>query len=168
MIQILNKICRVVVAIAGLVIIVYFGILIYKQLKPQTEEQKIMRCLELGSDQRATACLHLLTDKPPCHFEILDVKEYSGRYGELGAYYKIYKGIIKNTSDKKEYLKSMIGKFYTADRTLIKTGYTSIDEEIDSGVSVPFEINILSDSETLGVSWDSLEKDIYPWFTTCD
>ncbi|MEK7655548.1 MAG: hypothetical protein AAB386_02630 [Patescibacteria group bacterium] len=170
MIQVSNKVIRAFVAVVGLVVIVYFGILIYKQLKPQTLEQKILHCLELGSDQRASACIKLLQDEPKrlCNFEISAIKEYFGKYGgRLSSYYKIYEGTIRNKSDQTEHLKAMIGKLYTNDKILIETGYTTIDEDIDSGVSLPFKINIQSSSEEDLNSLDSLTKDIYPWFTTC-
>lgn len=173
-----NKVVSSLVAIASLIVIVYFGTLLYKQFQPQTLEEKMMRCLELGSDTRASACITLLPDKPKssCQFEIAGVKEYSGQYGEGGVYYKIYEGTIKNTSDRKEHLKAMIGKLYTKDKVLVETGYTSIEEDVDGGVSLPFEVKIQSFSknqiDTLsgGSSgfWEGLSKDVYPWFTTCE
>ena len=48
------------VFITCIVIISYFGIKIYKEIKPQTLEEKKMECLKLGSDARANACIRLL------------------------------------------------------------------------------------------------------------
>jgi|GEM_PF-3135091 len=47
-----------------LVLVSYFGLKFFKEiesLKPQTRSEKIMHCLELGSDARAKACLELIT-----------------------------------------------------------------------------------------------------------
>ena len=51
------KIC---ISIACIVVAVYFAVLTYKQLKPQTYQEQRMHCLELGSNARATACLRLI------------------------------------------------------------------------------------------------------------
>ena len=48
------------VKIAALVVIVYFAILIYGQLRPLSYQEKYMHCLELGSNARAQACINLL------------------------------------------------------------------------------------------------------------
>lgn len=162
--RITNKVVSSLVAIASLIVIVYFGTVIYKQFKPQTLEEKIMRCLELGSDKRASACIKLLPDKPKasCHFEILEIEELSGGDVGSGSFYKIYKGTIRNTSYRKEHLKAMIGKLYTKDNTLIQTGYDPIEQDIDSGMSITFEINVQGSIE------GDLISDIYPWFTTCN
>lgn len=171
MIQISKKVSTIFIAAASLVVVVYFGTLLYKQLKPQTQEQKMMHCLELGSDQRATACIKLVqqgTVSGQCHFEISEIKEYTEfGGGRLINYTKTYEGTIKNTSDRKGYLKAIIGKLYTKNKVLVETGYTPIEKDVDSGVSLPFKINIRFPSEEGINSLDGLVKDIYPWFTTC-
>lgn len=60
MIQLSKKVSTICIVATSLVIGVYFGTLLYKQLKPQTQEQKMMHCLELVSDQRASACIKLV------------------------------------------------------------------------------------------------------------
>lgn len=51
---------KISIAIVCLAVAVYFAVLTYKQLKPQTIKEQQMHCLELGSDARAAACLRLI------------------------------------------------------------------------------------------------------------
>lgn len=53
---------QICIAIACLAIAVYFVVLTYKQLKPQTYEEQKMHCLGLGSDARAIACVKLINN----------------------------------------------------------------------------------------------------------
>ncbi len=46
--------------VAGLSVAIYFGVLIYKQVKPKTYEEKKMECLKLGSNLRYMECLKLI------------------------------------------------------------------------------------------------------------
>jgi hypothetical protein len=168
---------------------VYFGILIYRQLSPQTREQKILHCLELGSDKRAQACIALLPPQPKqkCNFEISDIKQvieerqarpepdatnegglFAGLAESLRANQKTYEGTIRNLSGRKERLKALIAKFYTEDGVLALTGYTTVEEDMDNGMSVPFTINVQPSSRSVGDSFENLRKDIYPWFSTCE
>ncbi len=51
---------NLIIFITCLVVVAYFGIRIYKELKPRTIEERKMECLKLGSDNRAAACIKLL------------------------------------------------------------------------------------------------------------
>jgi hypothetical protein len=46
--------------VLAIFIIVYFGILIYKQIKPQSYQEKFMHCMDLGSNLRAEGCVNSL------------------------------------------------------------------------------------------------------------
>lgn len=48
------------ISITCLVVILYFGIKIYKEVKPLSLKEEKMECLKLGSDARAVACLRML------------------------------------------------------------------------------------------------------------
>lgn len=61
---IFSKPTNIIIFLTCLVIIAYFGTLIYKQLKPKSYEEKYMYCLELGSDHRAALCIKALGKKP--------------------------------------------------------------------------------------------------------
>lgn len=50
----------VIFKVIGILIIIFLCILIYKEIKPKTASEKIMNCLKLGSDARATACIKLI------------------------------------------------------------------------------------------------------------
>jgi len=152
----LRTLARSSVIVASLVVIVYVGVLIYERFRPQTRDRQIMRCLELGSDFRTETCLGILAGKleQACHFEISNIEE------RQDPPFTIYEGVIRNTSDKKEHLRAMIGKAYTKDQVLAGEGYTSMYEDMEAGTAVPFKISV-------GVSEESVKTDIYPWFTTC-
>ncbi|MDO8610614.1 MAG: hypothetical protein Q7R95_08770 [bacterium] len=45
--------------------VLFLAFQLYKEFKPVTKKEQIMRCLELGSDVRATACVKLLTITQP-------------------------------------------------------------------------------------------------------
>ncbi len=49
-----------ILKVIGIIIILYFCILIYKQIGPQTYREKYMSCLKLGSDMRARSCIGLI------------------------------------------------------------------------------------------------------------
>jgi len=51
---------KILVSIVCFVVILYFGIKIYKEIAPQSYTEQKMHCLELGSNARATACLRLI------------------------------------------------------------------------------------------------------------
>ena len=58
--EFLSNPMKICIAIACLAVAVYFMVLTYKQLKPQTSQEQKMHCLELGSNERAIACLRLI------------------------------------------------------------------------------------------------------------
>jgi hypothetical protein len=51
---------NIIIAITCIVILSYFGVLLYKELRPKTLTEQKMHCLELGSNERARSCLILL------------------------------------------------------------------------------------------------------------
>ena len=51
---------NLIIALTCLIVAIYFGVLIYKQIKPKTYDEKRMECLKLGSNQRAAECLRLI------------------------------------------------------------------------------------------------------------
>lgn len=59
----LSKPLLILIAITCLVIISYFSILTYKELRPKTYYEQKMHCLELGSNARAQACIRLLNQQ---------------------------------------------------------------------------------------------------------
>jgi hypothetical protein len=56
----LSKPVNILLSITCLIIVIYFSILIYKEIKPKTYKEQVMHCLELGSNARAQACINLL------------------------------------------------------------------------------------------------------------
>jgi hypothetical protein len=52
---------NIIITFTCLILVFYFGILIYKELKPKTYNEKFMGCLKLGSNARANACVDLIT-----------------------------------------------------------------------------------------------------------
>ncbi len=51
---------NLLLAVAALLVILYYGTHLYDWFRPQTYQEKYMHCLELGSDARAGACVKLL------------------------------------------------------------------------------------------------------------
>lgn len=51
---------NVVIAITCLVVILYFGIRIFNDLRPRTLDERKMGCLKLGSNLRYSQCLRLI------------------------------------------------------------------------------------------------------------
>lgn len=51
---------NVIIAITCLVVILYFGIRIFNDLRPKTLEERKMECLKLGSNLRYSQCLRLI------------------------------------------------------------------------------------------------------------
>ncbi len=51
---------NLIIFITCLVVVTYFGIKIYKELKPKNMEERKIECLKLGSNTRAAACIKLL------------------------------------------------------------------------------------------------------------
>lgn len=108
-----------------------------------------------------------------CSYQILDIKEYKGSYGVGSGNYFTYEGLIKNNSNKTQYLKEMVGKMYNEKNIFIGEAYTKMNISIGPNVSIPFNIKFVLNpnehsamgkyiSESL-----SFKPDIYPWFTTC-
>lgn len=110
-----------------------------------------------------------------CSFQLLDIKEYKGKYGNSddANNYFIYEGLIKNTSDRIERLKALIGKLYNDKNIYIGEGYAPIGDSVGPGVSMPFKIQIVISTyhDTVLKKYFnesfSFRADIYPWFTTC-
>jgi hypothetical protein len=52
-----------IITITCLIVVIYFGILIYKELKPKTYKEKVMQCLEVGAGSNAVAnrCIELIS-----------------------------------------------------------------------------------------------------------
>lgn len=48
------------ISILCILLSIYFLILIINKVKPLTYNEKLMHCLELGSDSRAIACVELV------------------------------------------------------------------------------------------------------------
>jgi len=108
-----------------------------------------------------------------CNFELKDVREYKGTYGENANSYIVYEGLIKNNSEREELLEAMIAKVYNEKNVFTTEGYTSIKEFIEPGKSLPFKIHTLVPTahDTVIKKYfnesSSLSPDIYPWFLTC-
>ncbi len=51
---------NVLISVLCLFIIVYFGILIFNEVRPKSYNEQVMHCLELGSNERAQACINIL------------------------------------------------------------------------------------------------------------
>ncbi|MFA6532985.1 MAG: hypothetical protein WCT22_03235 [Patescibacteria group bacterium] len=109
---------------------------------------------------------------PKCNFEIIDLKEYKGEYSS-GSNYIIYEGLIKNNSEREEYLNAMLAKVYTDKDILITEGYTNIGKRLEDGRSIPFKISTFIDTAHNTIMRKYFDKnvtikpDIYPWFQTC-
>lgn len=107
-----------------------------------------------------------------CGFEISDVQEYKGSYGERQANYVVYEGLIRNISSNDQYLRAMIAKLYSDDEVFLKSGYASINANLKSGSAIPFKVNVQLDTyhDTVLRKYYNPEKinsDIYPWFEDC-
>jgi len=110
-----------------------------------------------------------------CDFQIVDLKEYKGKYGESeeASNYFIYEGLIKNNSQYAERLEAMIAKLYNDKNIYIGEGYTSLKSSVNPGVSVPFKVQIVVSTyhDTVLRKYfnesTSFRPDIYPWFITC-
>jgi len=61
-IPIVKKLQSSALILASLVATVYFGIRIFEARRPQTHQEEVMHCLELGSDARAAACIKLIQE----------------------------------------------------------------------------------------------------------
>ena len=116
-----------------------------------------------------------------CEFALEDVKTYFNEYSsgvDLPKYTASwdFEGLIRNKSQKKQYLKAMIANLYNEEIVLVGGGYTGVGKNLDSNSAIPFKINVMvSRSDT--AKWRYYEEnsafnpfysgDIYPWFTTC-
>ncbi len=60
--NILKNPLNLLIAIACLVVIFYFGIKIYKELAPKSYKEQQIRCLELGSDAARRKCLDIIKE----------------------------------------------------------------------------------------------------------
>ena len=118
-------------------------------------------------------------DEPICSFELMDVKKYQGFY-ETSLFFRedpmayiVYEGLIKNNSNKKEFLKEMILQLYNEKDIFLGEGYDDINKYIEPGKSMPFKllakINRTNDTVLRKYYDESKElvPDIYPWFLTC-
>lgn len=56
----LDKTLKVSWIITAIIITCFVGVKIYKELRPQSLNERIMECLKLGSEQRYASCLQLL------------------------------------------------------------------------------------------------------------
>lgn len=113
-------------------------------------------------------------EKQSCSFELNDIKEYKGKYGndKYSDSYVVYEGLIKNTSSRSQNLKAMIAKIYTGDKVFIADGYTEYAKDIEPNESIPFKVHVLvptaHETEIRKYFSDrDISKDIYPWFNTC-
>lgn len=59
----LKKPLNMIIFITCLVIIVYFGILIVKEIGFKSYDQKKIECLKMGSDFARSNCLHIIKNK---------------------------------------------------------------------------------------------------------
>lgn len=115
----------------------------------------------------------VVTEIRKCNYEIKDLKEYKGSYGDWEDYYIVYEGIIKNNSDKAESLNAMIGKIYNEKDVYLAEGYTSFYGKIlEPGKSIPFKVqaNVSKHDTALRKYYESskiLKPEIYPWFMNC-
>lgn len=161
----LGRIKDILIIVVCLVAVIYFGIQIFSSIRPKTLEEQKLHCLELGSNDRSSACLRLLpNDQPDCSFQLSGIKDYKGTFDEGYSYYHDYEGVIKNTSNRQENLKALLVKLYTKDKLLVGEGYSGIGTTLNSGASLPFKVNVRSREDSI-VSANN--PDIYPWFTTC-
>lgn len=83
-------------------------------------------------------------------------------------------GMLKNKSNKNQYLKSIILKIYTDDekKILLSEGYLDVRENLTPNQSYPFQIrtNINRDDE-IGKYFnkdDKVKIDVYPYFASCN
>lgn len=53
----------ILIALTCLVVITYFGIMIYKELTPPSYNDQKMQCLELGSNLRYRQCMQMINQK---------------------------------------------------------------------------------------------------------
>lgn len=61
--KIKSQYIHLIISLVCLVIVLYFGILIYKEFKPQSYDAKYMHCLELRNDLGLGLCLKQLGSK---------------------------------------------------------------------------------------------------------
>lgn len=116
------------------------------------------------------------TDYPKCSFEVLNVQKFSGFYGDnsdgRATAYIVQEGLIRNNSNRKEFLKEMIMKAYTKEGVFLGEAYDEINKDIDPGKSITFKLKINVDryDNVLRKYFDEAKEfkiDIYPWFTSC-
>ena len=98
-----------------------------------------------------------------------------GRKFESHKTYWEIDGLLKNTSERRQYLTSMIAKIYTKDEKniLLSAGYKDVDHWLEPGQSYPFQVRAQIDRSDPVLSKyfmkdDDVRIDVYPWFTTCD
>lgn len=53
---------KIIIAIVCAVVALYFSILIIKEIKPKSIQEKKMECLRFGSDAARAGCLRLLKE----------------------------------------------------------------------------------------------------------
>lgn len=144
----------------------------YKNLKCNNESERLPYFYNKKTNRCELIRLPKM-DLPNCNFEIQDLKEYKGQYGERQFFYIIYEGLIRNKSNKKEHLKAMVAKVYNEADIYLTEGYTEIGTEIEPNKAIPFKINTTLDtvySTEIRKYFNeskSFKPDIYPWFTTC-
>lgn len=56
----LQKPQNLIILTLFIIVVTYYGILIYKEVKPKSLKEQKMQCLELGSNERARECYRLL------------------------------------------------------------------------------------------------------------
>lgn len=56
----MKKVQFIILLVTCLVVSAYFGIKIYKEIRPKSIDERKMECLKLGSDARAIGCLKLI------------------------------------------------------------------------------------------------------------
>lgn len=101
-----------------------------------------------------------------------DEREEHGK-NRKDTYYEV-EGIIKNNSNKQEYLSSIVSKMYTKDyeKVLLGTDFKDIQRPVASGESVPFKISVyINRNDELIKKYfneSNIDFDTYPWFSTCE
>lgn len=106
-----------------------------------------------------------------CEFALEDIKTYFNEYSRYAASWD-FEGLLRNKSQKKQYLKAMVTKLYNEEGILIGDGYTGVGQNLDGNTAVPFNIRVYADRNNTA-QWHYYEEslsfnpDIYPWFTTC-
>ena len=101
---------------------------------------------------------------PECKYLVEDLKVYTGDYYKQ-SHYVAFNGIIRNLSNKRQFLNAVIAKVYDKNNVLISDGGSNNSDWIEPGKAIPFKVDTQYSGDSINQS--EMNPDIYPWFITC-